>query len=157
MSKELVEGKTLADILKNLEHEVPNIRILTYQRRDWSKRASLLSSSVDENHVDPSKEQNLHNWKKLRSASVDQIAVIELLMPSIFRAVVSLHPAGSVNPDAVAFFSPNEVPAILDWFSDCQILFSIIAFETVICCLLRCSISSIFLNILMSLAFRLPL
>ncbi|OAY76204.1 Mediator of RNA polymerase II transcription subunit 27 [Ananas comosus] len=108
MSKELVEGKTLADILKNLEHEVPNIRILTYQRRDWSKRASLLSSSVDENHVDPSKEQNLHNWKKLRSASVDQIAVIELLMPSIFRAVVSLHPAGSVNPDAVAFFSPNE-------------------------------------------------
>ncbi|XP_020086667.1 mediator of RNA polymerase II transcription subunit 27-like isoform X2 [Ananas comosus] len=108
MSKELVEGKTLADILKNLEHEVPNIRILTYQRRDWSKRASLLSSSVDENHVDPSKEQNLHNWKKLRSASVDQIAVIELLMPSIFRAVVSLHLAGSVNPDAVAFFSPNE-------------------------------------------------
>lgn len=40
--------------------------------------------------------------------AADKIAVIELLFPSVFRAVISLHPAGSVYPDAVAFFSPDE-------------------------------------------------
>ncbi|KAA8529861.1 hypothetical protein F0562_034370 [Nyssa sinensis] len=38
----------------------------------------------------------------------DKVAVIELLFPSVFRAIVSLHPAGSIDPDAVAFFSPDE-------------------------------------------------
>ncbi|MFQ6656101.1 hypothetical protein Gotur_026358 [Gossypium turneri] len=41
-------------------------------------------------------------------ASMDKVAVIELFFPSIFRAVVSLHPAGSTDPDSVAFFSPDE-------------------------------------------------
>ncbi|MCI27079.1 mediator of RNA polymerase II transcription subunit 27-like [Trifolium medium] len=38
----------------------------------------------------------------------EKVAVIELLFPSILRAVISLHPAGSTDPDAVAFFSPDE-------------------------------------------------
>jgi mediator of RNA polymerase II transcription subunit 27 len=44
----------------------------------------------------------------------EKVAVIELLFPSILRAVISLHPAGSTDPDAVAFFSPDEV--YLSWF-----------------------------------------
>jgi mediator of RNA polymerase II transcription subunit 27 len=32
-----------------------------------------------------------------------------LFFPSVFRAIISLHPAGSIDPDAVAFFSPDEV------------------------------------------------
>jgi mediator of RNA polymerase II transcription subunit 27 len=44
----------------------------------------------------------------------EKVAVIELLFPSILRAVISLHPAGSTVPDAVAFFSPDEV--YLSWF-----------------------------------------
>lgn len=107
------EEKKLSDILMNAEHEVPNMRIFTYQRLDWLKRASSLSSSANDNSLDPSKEQNVVNHTKLRSGSLiaataDQIAVIEMLVPSVFRAVVSLHPAGSTNPDAVAFFSPDE-------------------------------------------------
>ncbi|XP_072961326.1 mediator of RNA polymerase II transcription subunit 27 isoform X1 [Typha angustifolia] len=109
---ELVGEKTLSDILKNLEHEAPNIKVLMYQRLDWLKRASSLSSSIGENSDDPSKEQSLQNLSKQVSGShasaVDQVAVIELSAPSIFRAILSLHPAGSTNPDAVAFFSPNE-------------------------------------------------
>ncbi|XP_048562993.1 mediator of RNA polymerase II transcription subunit 27 [Triticum urartu] len=107
-----LEEKTLSEILKNLENEVPNMKISTYRRLDWSKRASALASLMDDDFVDPSKELNLQNMGKSRPGSVttpiDQVAVIELLVPSIFRVVVSLHPAGSVDPDAVAFFSPTE-------------------------------------------------
>uniref|UniRef100_A0A0A9BW75 Uncharacterized protein n=1 Tax=Arundo donax TaxID=35708 RepID=A0A0A9BW75_ARUDO len=109
---ELVE-KTLSDILRNLENEVPSMKICTYRHLDWFKRASSLASLMDDDFVDPAKELNLQNMGKLRSGaqstSIDQVAVIELLVPSIFRAIVSLHPAGSTDPDAVAFFSPAEV------------------------------------------------
>ncbi|XP_062190577.1 mediator of RNA polymerase II transcription subunit 27-like [Phragmites australis] len=111
-SNEELEEKTLSEILKNLGNEVPNLKIFTYRHLDWSKRASSLASLMDDDFVDPSKELNLQNMGKLRSGalttSIDQVAVIELLVPSIFRAVVSLHPAGSTDPDAVAFFSPTE-------------------------------------------------
>ncbi|KAG1338878.1 Mediator of RNA polymerase II transcription subunit 27 [Cocos nucifera] len=111
--EEINEVKTLSNILTDLENKVPNMKIFTYQRLDWLKRASLLLSSANENSMDPSKEQSMHNPNKLRSGSVnavavDKVAVIELLLPSVFRAVVSLHSAGSINPDAVAFFSPDE-------------------------------------------------
>uniref|UniRef100_A0ACD5VVY9 Uncharacterized protein n=1 Tax=Avena sativa TaxID=4498 RepID=A0ACD5VVY9_AVESA len=107
-----LEEKTLSEILKKLENEVPNMKIFTYQRLDWSKRASSLVALMDDDFVDPSKELNLHNMGKSRPGSmttpIDQVAVIELVVPSIFRALVSLHPAGSTDPDAVAFFSPTE-------------------------------------------------
>lgn len=108
-----LEEESLSEILKNLETEVPNMKIFTYRHLDWSKRASSLASLMDDDFVDPSKELNLQNMGKSRSSalttSIDQVAVIELLVPSIFRAIVSLHPAGSTDPDAVAFFSPTEV------------------------------------------------
>ncbi|KAF0897952.1 hypothetical protein E2562_001647 [Oryza meyeriana var. granulata] len=108
-----LEEKTLSEILKNLENEVPNMKIFTYRRLDWSKRAASLASLMNDDFVDPSKELNLQNMSKLGSAhdttAIDQVAIIELLVPSIFRAIVSLHPAGSTDPDAVAFFSPTEV------------------------------------------------
>ncbi|XP_066379352.1 mediator of RNA polymerase II transcription subunit 27-like [Miscanthus floridulus] len=107
-----LEEKSLSEILKNLENEVPNMKIFTYWHLDWSKRASSLASLMDDDFVDPSKELNLQNMGKSRSGAlttpIDQVAVIELLVPSIFRAVVSLHPAGSTDPDAVAFFSSTE-------------------------------------------------
>jgi mediator of RNA polymerase II transcription subunit 27 len=107
-----LEGKTLSEILKNLENEVPNMKIFTYRHLDWSKRALSLASLLDDDFVDPTKELNLQMGKSRSGAlttPVDQVAVIELLVPSVFRAIVSLHPAGSTDPDAVAFFSPTEV------------------------------------------------
>ncbi|XP_042375320.1 mediator of RNA polymerase II transcription subunit 27-like isoform X1 [Zingiber officinale] len=106
------EKMSLFDVLKDLECEFPNIRIFTYQRLDWSKRASSLSSIVSENS-DSFKNQSLNHSSYTSAgvsnvAAVDQAAVIELLVPFIFRAVVSLHPAGSITPDALAFFSTDE-------------------------------------------------
>ncbi|KAF3969198.1 hypothetical protein CMV_006985 [Castanea mollissima] len=111
--EELSGFKTLSDVLMHLEKEVPNLKIFTYERLDWLKRASLLPSSTNEASMETSKEHNFHSSNKLRAGSlsavaVEKIAVIELLFPSVFRAVVSLHPAGSIDPDSVAFFSPDE-------------------------------------------------
>jgi mediator of RNA polymerase II transcription subunit 27 len=87
------------------------MKIFTYRRLDWSKRAASLATLMNDDFVDPSKELNLQNMSKSGSGDttpIDQVAIIELLAPSIFRAIVSLHPAGSTDPDAVAFFSPTE-------------------------------------------------
>lgn len=105
--------KTVLDVLLRLEKELPNVKTFTCQRLDWLKRASSLLSLSSETSVESPKEHSFHNSNKLRQGSVapvaaDQIAVIELLFPSVFRAVISLNPAGSVDPDAVAFFSPDE-------------------------------------------------
>lgn len=96
---------TLADILKSIETEAPGITTYTYQRLEWSKRAESLSSVMNDNSLDQPKVQNLANL----SSNFNNVAVIELVASGIFRVLVSLHPAGSTDPDAVAFFSPNEV------------------------------------------------
>ncbi|KAG9451096.1 hypothetical protein H6P81_011061 [Aristolochia fimbriata] len=103
------DERTLKDVLMQLEKEAPSVKVFTYQRLDWLKRAVLLSPSASMSCIDPSKDgSNKLQAGSTGALSTDQIAVIELFVPSVFRAVVSLHPAGSINPDAVAFFSPDE-------------------------------------------------
>lgn len=109
--EEFSDMSTMLDILTELEKEVPEVKTSTYQRLDWLKRASLLpGETLDE----APKDHNFHSSRDMRSGLggavvADQIAVIELLIPSVFRAVISLHPTGSLDPDAVSFFSPDEV------------------------------------------------
>ncbi|PWA63711.1 mediator complex subunit [Artemisia annua] len=107
------ELRTVLDVLTELEKEVPDVKTFTYERLDWSKRASFLASSSSETLDEPPKDNGFHSSRDIRSGSggaiaADQIAVIELLLPTVFRAVISLHPTGSLDPDAVAFFSPDE-------------------------------------------------
>ncbi|WCJ34194.1 Mediator of RNA polymerase II transcription subunit 27 [Euphorbia peplus] len=113
LQEDLSDCKTLSDILVHFEKEMPNFKVSAYERLDWLKRASSLPSSANENLVETSKEQTFHTMNKLRTGSQgsvtpDKATVIELLLPSVFRVIVSLHPAGSIDPDAVAFFSPDE-------------------------------------------------
>ncbi|CAN1133927.1 Mediator of RNA polymerase II transcription subunit 27 [Linum perenne] len=110
---ELEDFKSLADVLACLEKEVPNVKVLTYQRLDWLKRAASLPTSGNENAIESSKEHTFHSLNKMRtspqsSVASERISVIELSFPRTFRAVISLHPAGSIDPDSVAFFSPDE-------------------------------------------------
>jgi mediator of RNA polymerase II transcription subunit 27 len=89
---------------------------LKFERLDWLKSASTLTSlneSLDEHNYRGSNKRRLGSMGML---APEKVAVVELLFPSIFRAVISLHPAGSTDPDAVAFFSPDEVYLYLSWF-----------------------------------------
>lgn len=112
--EDLSDCKTLSDVLTRLEKEVPNVKISTFERLDWSKRASALPSAANESPMEALKKHDFHGSNRMKQGSLgnaapDKAAVIELFFPSTFRAVVSLHPAGSTDPDAVAFFSPDEV------------------------------------------------
>lgn len=111
--EEISDHKTLGDILSHLEKDIPNLQTFTYQRLDWLKRASSLPSG-NESSTEPSKDligfQTTSKWRQSSTTNAaEKAAVIELLLPPVFRAVVSLHTEGSVDPDAVAFFSPDEV------------------------------------------------
>ncbi|CAN0847524.1 Mediator of RNA polymerase II transcription subunit 27 [Linum grandiflorum] len=110
---ELEDFKSLADVLARVEKEVPNIKVVTYQRLDWLKRAASLPTLGNNNDIESSKEHTFHSLNKMRTGAQSGVAsertsVIELSFPNTFRAVVSLHPAGSIDPDAVAFFSTDE-------------------------------------------------
>lgn len=125
--EELSNLGTVSDILLCLGKEVPDVKTFTYHRLDWLKRAALLLTSSNETSIESSEEHDFHSSNDLRQGVVeddaaDKIAVIELLFPSVFRAVISLHPAGSVYPDAVAFFSPDEV-LFLTWWNNLFLLF----------------------------------
>jgi len=114
--EEPVDYKTLPDIQSRLEKLVPSVKVSTYGRLNWLKRANSLPGSGSDDPTEASKPI-FQSSSKLRSGLqtevVDKIAVIELSFPSLFRAIVSLSPAGSVDPDAVAFFSPDEVTSNL--------------------------------------------
>ncbi|CAL1360397.1 unnamed protein product [Linum trigynum] len=110
---ELGDFKSLADVLARVEKEVPNVKVLMYERRDWLKRASSLPSSGNDKLIESSKEHSFHSLNKMRAGpqsagASGRTSVIEISFPCNLRAVLSLHPAGSINPDAVAFFSPDE-------------------------------------------------
>lgn len=110
---ELIDSRSLSDILSCMEKEVPELKIFTYERLDWLKQASALPSQANENSIGALKEHSYHSPRMspgaLGATPADKAGVIELIIPSVFRAVVSLHPVGSVEPDALAFFSPDEV------------------------------------------------
>ncbi|XP_055817852.1 mediator of RNA polymerase II transcription subunit 27-like [Solanum dulcamara] len=111
--EETCELKTVSEVLTHLKKEVPNVITFSYQRLDWLMRATSLPSSTSENSIEISKENTFQSTRTLRQGSSDdvvpdKVAIIELLIPSVFRAIVSVSPAGSLDPDAVAFFSPDE-------------------------------------------------
>lgn len=112
LGDEPVDYKTLPDIQSRLQKLVPNLKLSTYGRLSWLKRADSLPGSGCDDPAEASKPIFPTSSKLrsgLQSEVVDKVAVIELSFPSVFRAIVSVNPAGSVDPDAVAFFSPDEV------------------------------------------------
>ncbi|XP_078437521.1 mediator of RNA polymerase II transcription subunit isoform X2 [Wolffia australiana] len=102
----LPEGSTLFDILVEFSREIPGVRISTYRRMEWLGRAS--SQSLSEDGEQFGHNSDMYSGGSLDAAASGQAVVIELLAPSVFRAILSLHPAGSTIPDAVSFFSPDE-------------------------------------------------
>lgn len=112
------EQTILSDVLKCLDTEAPGMKISTYQRIEWFKKASSLVPFGSNSSSELTKQEQSHLLGKppapgvqLTSGSVplEQVGVLDVLVPSVYRAVVSLTPAGSTIPDAVAFFSPDEV------------------------------------------------
>lgn len=111
--EEVAYCKNLKDTLNHLSKEIPDMKIFAYQRIDWSKRTACLPSLVDEVPVETSISHSFPGANKptlgsLDAVPEDHIAIIEVVIPFVLRAVISLHPVGSTMPNAVALFSPDE-------------------------------------------------
>ncbi|GLJ47137.1 hypothetical protein SUGI_0995240 [Cryptomeria japonica] len=109
---------SLSDVLKCVDADAPAMKISIYQRLEWFKKASSLALKGN-SFLELSKQEQSQPLAKLGtqtggqtisgSVPLDQISVLDVYVPSVFRAIISLTPAGSTIPDAVAFFSPDEV------------------------------------------------
>ncbi|GJW26252.1 mediator of RNA polymerase II transcription subunit 27 [Tanacetum coccineum] len=78
-----------------LEKEVPDVNTFTYEQLDWSKRSSLLARSSSETLDEPPKDHGFNKSRDIRSGSEgvvasDQIIVIELFLPTVFRAASTI-------------------------------------------------------------------
>ncbi|KAM1158724.1 hypothetical protein ACFX19_032550 [Malus domestica] len=75
--------------------------------------ASHNQEDENESSSETLKDHSYHCSSKLRSGppdvAPDKVAVIELLFPSTFRAIVSLHPAGSIDLDATNAIRTNQL------------------------------------------------
>eukprot|EP01018_Ginkgo_biloba_P035185 Gb_23745 [translate_table: standard] len=119
VADESYEQMTLSDVLKNLDTETPNMKIYTYQRLEWFKRDASLVAFRSNSSLDLTRQEHSQSLGKLPprtgehcspgSAPLEHVAILEVLVPFAFRAVVSLTPAGSTTAESVAIFSPDEV------------------------------------------------
>ncbi|GJT20988.1 hypothetical protein Tco_0890925 [Tanacetum coccineum] len=88
------ELRTVLNVLTELEKEVPDVNTFTYEQLDWSKRSLLLARSSSETLDKLPKDHGFNNSRDIRSGSggavaSHQIIVIELFLPTVFRAVTS--------------------------------------------------------------------
>lgn len=119
-----VEGseasEALPELLKRLQPETQGLAVTPYERLAWinkskSKDARILTSnsSLALRHGNaaaaavPSQAAGGDN-PTTSTKQTEKLAVLEASVPGVLVAVVSVLPAGSVFPDAVALFSPAE-------------------------------------------------
>ncbi|KAF6175749.1 hypothetical protein GIB67_035732 [Kingdonia uniflora] len=123
---DLSEVKTLSDVLVRLEKEAPNVRISTYQRLDWLKRASSLSSST-ENLTEP----NLNKLGTVLTGNMakDQVAVGGSYMHARGFSVHNVYKhITEFAAKALQYFLSTEVDMglylLLRWICSYQTLFT---------------------------------
>lgn len=118
---------SLPDLLRRIQPETQGMVVTPYERLAWVKKSNLkagmsttfASRVLTSNSSLSVRHGNAGTPQQPPQAGVDnptsstrqaeKIAVLEASIPSVLVAVVSVIPAGSLYPDAVALFSPAEV------------------------------------------------
>eukprot|EP00252_Welwitschia_mirabilis_P023501 TRINITY_DN6654_c0_g1_i1.p1 TRINITY_DN6654_c0_g1~~TRINITY_DN6654_c0_g1_i1.p1 ORF type:complete len:490 (+),score=90.73 TRINITY_DN6654_c0_g1_i1:164-1633(+) len=110
------EHTDLLNVLKTFEVEGSTLKISMYSRLEWYRKGSFIHAASRTHSAEVLvQDQNSPLQTaatceaNLDSATTDAIGVLDVLIPSVLRAIVSLTPAGSITPDAVAVFSVQEV------------------------------------------------
>ncbi|XP_024396509.1 mediator of RNA polymerase II transcription subunit 27 isoform X1 [Physcomitrium patens] len=117
---------SLPDLLRRIQPETQGMVVTPYERLAWVKKSNLkagmsttfASRVLTSNSSLSVRHGNAGTPQQPPQAGVDnptsstrqaeKIAVLEASIPSVLVAVVSVIPAGSLYPDAVALFSPAE-------------------------------------------------
>lgn len=118
---------SLPDLLRRIQPETQGMVVTPYERLTWVKKSNpkggmsaifagrmlTSNSSLSVRHGNAGTPQQPPQAGVDNSTSsarqAEKIAVLEASIPSVLLAVVSVRPAGSLYPDAVALFSPAEV------------------------------------------------
>lgn len=113
---------SLPDILRRIQSDAPGMTVTPYMRLAWTSKfrsqGGAISSPVDKMLSKYASLQLKNGAGTAPPAVVDsppsskhlqKVAVLEVSIPEVLVAVISVLPAGSVYPDAVAIYSPAEV------------------------------------------------
>ncbi|MCO5612462.1 hypothetical protein L7F22_066729 [Adiantum nelumboides] len=100
----------LLDLLKLWQAAEGSGMIITaFNRLEWAKHKLALARQKKSVHTAYSAADSEASKPGLDASSGDNIAILEVTVAAVFKAVVSLFPSGSVTPDAVSLFSADEV------------------------------------------------
>lgn len=113
---------SLPDILRRVQSEAPGMTVTPYVRLAWTSKfgsqGGAISGPVNKMLSKYASLQLKNSAGTAQPAVVDspapskhveKVAVLEVSIPEVLVAVISVLPAGSIYPDAVAIFSPAEV------------------------------------------------
>ncbi|KAL2632147.1 hypothetical protein R1flu_016833 [Riccia fluitans] len=115
------EDGSLVDVLRRIQTDATGMVVTPYARLEWAKRTTC--GNISKAGTDPAQSlaqlTSQSGSVKLepgtssvgfdgQSRPIERVAVLEVSLPGILRAVVSLQPTGSIYPDALAVFSPDE-------------------------------------------------
>ncbi|KAH9554711.1 hypothetical protein CY35_08G076800 [Sphagnum magellanicum] len=121
----------LSDVLRRIQSEMPGMVVTQYARLAWMNNRlgsnSRFDSSAGVLSLSVNSSLSLRKGMALTSQlaggevppslrSSEKVAVLEVTIPGILRAIISLLPPGSVYPDAIAVFSPDEYLGCLTCF-----------------------------------------
>lgn len=126
--EEPADDASLATVLRAIQSNAPGMAVTPFVRLEWGKRtssmnlskvisdpsqalASLSSQSLSPVKLEPGTSPTPSGAAATTSTPTrnEKVAVLEVTISGVLRAIISLHPMGSVYPDALAVFSPDEV------------------------------------------------
>lgn len=113
-------GPSLPDLLRRLQPETQGMAVTPYDRLAWvnkskskdgmGSRVLSSNSSLAVRHGNAGAPQaGGDNPASSTRQQAEKQAVLEASIPGVLVAVISVLPANSVYPDAIALFSPTEV------------------------------------------------
>ncbi|KAI5070186.1 hypothetical protein GOP47_0014529 [Adiantum capillus-veneris] len=103
------QSSPLLDLLKLWQAaEGSGMIISAFSRLEWAKHKSASALQKRKLHTVYSPSDSGAK-PGLDASSIENVAILEVTVPAVFKAVVLLFPSGSVTPDAVSLFSADEV------------------------------------------------
>ncbi|KAH7279213.1 hypothetical protein KP509_37G010600 [Ceratopteris richardii] len=103
---------SLLHVLKHWQGvEGSGMVISEFNRLEWAKHSSAYTLKKRSLNVMSaiSGSSDTVSRPSLDASSVKNVAILEVSVPAVFKAVISLFPSGSVMPDAVSVVSSDEV------------------------------------------------
>lgn len=110
---ECSQGASLLDFIQSWQTEAPGMIITTFTRLDWAKQKSSIAGHKNTETIGSGGSGLPRSASALKlgadPSSMEKVSILEVTIPAVFKAIVSLFPSGTLCPDAVSVFAVDEV------------------------------------------------